>query len=668
MPRNGSGTYILPAGQPVAPGTTIDSTIFNNLVNDLAPTLTASIASDGQTPISASLSMNNHKIINLLAGSSAGDAVRYDQLNSSVAAALAALSASSGSSLIGYLGAPSGAIARTTQARLRDEIMVNDYVTGGSGTDADPWTGWDTAITWSARKTYKFSDGWYSYATSPNFAKDHLKLIGSNGTVVRHTGTGWAMMCDAGSATQLVIGVDIDGIRLESNGSATGGFYQRGCVHSRFKLSFRNVPTTCFEDVSGILNRYDLEHSGLVYGTSITPQRLLNVTRRSPGEDSSANEYYLVAENCSGAGVNLSFCLNSRFIGGTSESNGGGYYIETTSGYNTFENMDFESNSGLDMECRSTNNIFINCLSTGTFQVQGRDNQIVGGTFNRINAWGSDNHFGPLMYSNNGGAFDTSGGVRISKTSCYNANTPAMDADEMPNTMKGLTLGTGGITLDAGSIVGSTGAYASAKVLLKLNNKDNTGTPHTFENVNGNPGNALACGLRLGASSVTSRALNAGGTVNASGADYAEYMRKANGVGTIDKGQIVGITSTGEITDKWSDSIMFMVKSSNPSYVGGDTWAAHLTTPNPNDLEAIEAFNVAFEKERLKQDRIAFCGQVPVNVFDAKPGDYIVPKNNKGLIGHTAMTSPSFEDYLISIGRVVALEPDGRALIIIKTS
>ncbi len=50
MPRNGSGTYTLPAGNPVVTGTTISSTTHNNTNNDIAAALTQSISADGQTP------------------------------------------------------------------------------------------------------------------------------------------------------------------------------------------------------------------------------------------------------------------------------------------------------------------------------------------------------------------------------------------------------------------------------------------------------------------------------------------------------------------------------------------------------------------------------------------------------------------------------------------
>lgn len=55
MSRNGSGTYTLPAGNPVVTGTTISSTWANNTLTDMATAISGSIAADGQTPITGAL-------------------------------------------------------------------------------------------------------------------------------------------------------------------------------------------------------------------------------------------------------------------------------------------------------------------------------------------------------------------------------------------------------------------------------------------------------------------------------------------------------------------------------------------------------------------------------------------------------------------------------------
>jgi len=64
MSRNGSGTYSLPAGNPVVTGTTITSTWANTTLADISNALTGSLASDGQTTASGNLNMGTNRIIN----------------------------------------------------------------------------------------------------------------------------------------------------------------------------------------------------------------------------------------------------------------------------------------------------------------------------------------------------------------------------------------------------------------------------------------------------------------------------------------------------------------------------------------------------------------------------------------------------------------------------
>jgi hypothetical protein len=61
MARNGSGTYNLPAGNPVVTGTTISSTTTNNTFNDIATALTGSLSADGQTTPTGNLPMGGYK-------------------------------------------------------------------------------------------------------------------------------------------------------------------------------------------------------------------------------------------------------------------------------------------------------------------------------------------------------------------------------------------------------------------------------------------------------------------------------------------------------------------------------------------------------------------------------------------------------------------------------
>ena len=80
MSRNGSGTYSLPAGNPVVTGTTITTTWANNTLTDMANALTGSVASDGQTTMSSNLNMGNNRIISLADAVNSADAVSINIL------------------------------------------------------------------------------------------------------------------------------------------------------------------------------------------------------------------------------------------------------------------------------------------------------------------------------------------------------------------------------------------------------------------------------------------------------------------------------------------------------------------------------------------------------------------------------------------------------------
>jgi hypothetical protein len=200
--------------------------------------------------------------------------------------------------------------------------------------------------------------------------------------------------------------------------------------------------------------------------------------------------------------------------------------------------------------------------------------------------------------------------------------------------------------------------------------------------------NGAASGVNMGRNSSTSRSISAGGSINANGADYAEYMTKA-GDFTIAKGDVAGIDANGKLTNVFANAVSFVVKSTDPSYVGGDSWGNEETLgvtfpkqPVRAEDDTDETFadkeaqytadkaNVdeVLEAARQLVDRIAFAGQVPVNVLGATAGQYIIPVNDNGAIKGEAVTSPTFEQYQAAVGKVIAIEADGRARIIVKVA
>jgi hypothetical protein len=260
----------------------------------------------------------------------------------------------------------------------------------------------------------------------------------------------------------------------------------------------------------------------------------------------------------------------------------------------------------------------------------------------------------------------------------------------------------GNTTVKAGNLlVGTTNNASSARIMcnggLAVQTNGNGNRSMLVNLVSNENFNGAATTIYVGRDGTTSRSINAGGTVNASGADYAEYMTKSGNF-TVAKGDVVGIDAQGKLTNVFSDAISFVVKSTDPSYVGGDTWgteeAIGLKEPSqPYQDQAIQkskietdeefairktiqaayiaekaVFDAALEAARTLVDRVAFAGQVPVNVLGATAGQYIVPVDDNGSIKGQAVSNPTFEQYQSAVGKVIAIEADGRARIIVKVA
>lgn len=220
-----------------------------------------------------------------------------------------------------------------------------------------------------------------------------------------------------------------------------------------------------------------------------------------------------------------------------------------------------------------------------------------------------------------------------------------------------------------------------------------------YDGGNSGAANAANSVVKVGQMNATGRSVSVAGTVNTSGADYAEYERN-NGL-SIAKGAIVGFKADGTLTLTFAEAVRFGIKSTDPSFVGGDTWANAEVVGNPPDRPArrvdefeetqdahgrtvkvlIEAgdtddewaekwaayqaaeaeFQAKIEAERVKYDRIAYAGKVPCNVMGATPGGYIVAAADEdGLIVGRFVQDPDFAQYKRAVGRVNRILDDGR--------
>ena len=192
-----------------------------------------------------------------------------------------------------------------------------------------------------------------------------------------------------------------------------------------------------------------------------------------------------------------------------------------------------------------------------------------------------------------------------------------------------------------------------------------------FFQMDANGGSDVAAAMRIGFNTSTGRSINAGGTVNTSGADYAEYMTKSETCGEILKGDICGVDASGLLTDKFDQSVSFVVKTTNPSFVGGDSWFTEEAPEETEDntetyAQLLTDYKARLELARQKVDRIAFCGQVPINISNAKVGSYIIADNVNNKIVAKAVSNPTFKEYKNAVGRVIAIN-GGKVTIIVKT-
>jgi len=290
----------------------------------------------------------------------------------------------------------------------------------------------------------------------------------------------------------------------------------------------------------------------------------------------------------------------------------------------------------------------------------------------------------------------------------------------------------GGSPVSVGCDTGNNLTITGAGALITARSSTSEGTPLVsvrdgsgVEAVSiyvarGSPPNAAGSALKINGQSVTSRSISAGGTINASGADYAEYEYRREDCRAFAKGDIVGFDADGLLTDRYDLALAFGVKSTNPNLVGGDTWAenvgprpvepvyvdpdiprppapdfkgcdglesnerqaafdkalteyeaalaAHRTAWEAREMvpyrAALAAFEAELEKARQRVERIAYCGKCPVNVTGAKPGDWIVPARAEdgSITAYIANNSGlSFEMFRVAVGQVRRILPDGRA-------
>jgi hypothetical protein len=122
--------------------------------------------------------------------------------------------------------------------------------------------------------------------------------------------------------------------------------------------------------------------------------------------------------------------------------------------------------------------------------------------------------------------------------------------------------------------VGSTNASNTATAFQVLNSAGNSAVVVSTNNLT-TGANAANATLKVGQDSVTGRSINAAGTINASGADYAEYFYQQT-PGSLQPGQIACLVADQTAGACGANGIIVGAVSAHAGYVGNDIYdAAH---------------------------------------------------------------------------------------------
>ena len=193
MSRNGSGTYTLPAGNPVVTGTTIASTWANTTLSDIQNALTQSVAADGQTPITGALQMGNNKVTNMGTATAAGDAVEFAQFTTPTFTGDVTMLST------GYVLIPAGTTGQRPAVGVNGEIRYNTTYNAFEGYDNGAWGNIGGGATGGGGDQVFVENGVtvtqnYTLTTSKNAESVGPITISSTKTVTIPSGQRWVLL------------------------------------------------------------------------------------------------------------------------------------------------------------------------------------------------------------------------------------------------------------------------------------------------------------------------------------------------------------------------------------------------------------------------------------------------------------------------------------------
>ena len=227
MAFNGSGTFILPTGNPVVSNTLITAATQNTTMTDVANGLSNCVTKDGQTTLTANLPMAGKKLTGLGAGTASGDSVRYDELQ---------------------LKAPIDSPTFTGNVTLPSTTTAPGFITLGDGASAiqlQTQTGFVTGGT-STAYTLSTTTPLATFTASIDVSGNMTVTSVSTGTIVvgmRITGTGIVGGSYVTGGSGLSWTTNVTAVVASTTITGTVGLIPKERVRVNFNLSSGVAPT-----------------------------------------------------------------------------------------------------------------------------------------------------------------------------------------------------------------------------------------------------------------------------------------------------------------------------------------------------------------------------------------------------------------------------------------
>jgi len=289
----------------------------------------------------------------------------------------------------------------------RGGVSLKQFGAKGDGTTNDTIS-FAAAKAWASSNlptTLYIPKGVYVCSTLGNMAYSGLSLIGESDrqSVLKVTGSGVAFLADAfssGSGSDpFVQACNLTNITVEGNSTTTNIFQVQGLA----RCSWTNVTARVAEPTAGIgfsfkgfmLSKFEKLMCSTDYSTMSTkPYEGLKLDegRRAGVSIGNCSNNVFTACYFEGLSIGIRMLLGDQntFIGGSPEScSVYGLVVGTGSRYNTFIGTGFENISATaDISDAGQHTQFINCYSSKSIILQGRNSKVSGGFFERIEIQG----------------------------------------------------------------------------------------------------------------------------------------------------------------------------------------------------------------------------------------------------------------------------------------